>query len=60
MYDIRSPSELLDRLENTACKEYGPLPVVFVEIAVLVVIDVLSVEIILVVNEIDLHPGCGY
>ena len=55
MYYIGSPPELLDRLKNTACKEYGPFAVVFVEISVLIVIDVLPVEIVLVVNEIDLH-----
>ena len=55
---VRSPSELLYGLEYSSCKEDGPLSVVAEEFTILVAVDTLSVEVILVVNEIDLHACC--
>ena len=60
MDDVRSPSELLDCLKHTAGKEYGPFPIVLEELAVLVAIYALAMEIVLIVNEIDLHSCSGY
>ena len=50
------PSELLDSLEYASCKEDGSLAIVLEELSVLVAIYLLSVEIVLVVNEVHLHP----
>ena len=55
---IRCPSELLDSLKYSSCEEDGPLAVVCKELSVFVAVDALAVEVILVVDEIYLHP-CG-
>ena len=57
---VRCPSEFLDCLENSSCKEYGSLAVILEEFAVRVAIYALTVEIVFVINEIHLHPGRGY
>ena len=58
MDDVRSPSEFLYGLEHTASKEDGPFAVVCKEFPVLVLVNAFSVEVVLVVYEIDLH-SCG-
>ena len=58
MYHVRSPSELLHGLKYTACEEDRSLAVVLEEVSVIVAIDAFSVEIILIINKIHLHPGC--
>ena len=58
MYDVRCPSELLYGLEDSAGEEDGSFPVVFEIVALIVAVYALAVEIVLVVNEVHLHPGC--
>ena len=58
MYDVRSPPELLDRLEDAPGEEHGPFGIVLEEDSVVIPVNLLSLEIVLVVNEIHLH-SCG-
>ena len=60
MDHIRSPSELLYGLKYTAGEEDGSLSVVGEEFAVLILVYAFAVEIVLIVNEVYLHSGCGY
>ena len=58
MDHVRCPSELLDCLEDTPCEEYGSFAVVLEEFTIFVIVDLLSVEVVLVVDEIYLHSCC--
>ena len=57
MDDLGAPTQSLYCLEYAAGKEYGSFAIVGKEFAVVVAVHVLAVEIVLVINEIDLHPG---
>ena len=59
MYDVRSPAEFFDGFEDTPGKEDRPLPIVFEELPVIVEGYLLAAEEIVIVDEIDLDPGCG-
>ena len=59
VYDVRSPAQLLYRLQNAAGKENGPLVIVGKELSVLVTVELLSLEVILVVDEVHLRPCLG-
>ena len=60
MDDVRSPSALLHGLKYTACEEDSSFAVILEEVSVVVAIYALSVEILLIINVIHLHSGCGY
>ena len=57
--DVRSPTELLDGLEHSSCKEDGPFTIVLEELSLFVAVNALAVEIILIINEIHLHSRRG-
>ena len=57
VYDFRAPTQFLYCLKNAACKEDGALVVVAVVVAIGVAGHLTIVEIVVVVNEIDLHSG---
>ena len=55
--DVWSPPELLYSLKYSAGKEYGSFSVILEELAAIVAIDALAVEIVLIINEIYLDSG---
>ena len=58
MYDVGLPPEFFYGLENPAGKKYGPFAIVVEKFPVFIGEDLFSLEIILVVYELHLHP-CG-
>ena len=59
MDDVRSPTEFLYCFKHTSCKEDCSFPIVLEEFSVFVAVDALAVEIILIINEVYLHPCCS-
>jgi hypothetical protein len=59
VYDVWLPPELLYRFKYASRKKYAPLVIIRKKCIVLVSVNEFSVEIIFVIYEIDLHPGCG-
>ena len=57
MYHVRCPAQLLDGLEHAPGEENGPFPIVLEELAVLVAVNLFSMEVVFVVDEIHLHAG---
>ena len=55
---VRGPALFLHSFKYSACKEYSSFSVIAEEFSLLVAIDAFAMEVILVVNEVDLHP-CG-
>ena len=55
---VRSPSELLYCLKDTSCEEYSSFAVILEEFTIFVIIDLLSVKVVFVVDEIYLHSCC--
>ena len=61
MNQVRFPSEFFYSLQYASCKEYGALVIVFEEFSALRVCkDSFSVEIVVIVYEIDLHSCRRY
>ena len=55
--DVRGPAELLHGLKYTPGEEDSPFIVVCEKFSAFIRESLLAVEIVLIVNEIDLHPG---
>ena len=55
---IRCPAQLLYGLEYSSCKEDGSFGIVLEEVTVSITIYALAVEVVFVVDEVYLHPGC--
>ena len=58
MDDVGRPLELLDGLQDAACIEGGALGVVVIFLSVGIEGHLASGKVVVVVDEIDLHPGC--
>ena len=58
MDDVWSPAELLYCLKHASCKEDGSFAIILEKLSVFVVINAFTVEIVLIINEIHLHPCC--
>jgi hypothetical protein len=59
MYNSRLPTQFLHGFQHSPSKKYAPFIVIGKKPFVFVSVYEFSLEIIFVVNEIDLHTGCG-